>query len=58
MQKCNFNKVALQVYYNYIFAWVFFCKFAGYFQNTFLQEHLWRDASKQRQMTPLLCLNC
>ena len=35
MQKCNFNKVALQFYWNHSFAWVFSCKFAAYFQNTF-----------------------
>ena len=27
-------------------AWVFFYKFATYFQNAFLQEHLWRAASE------------
>ena len=26
-------------------AWVFSCKFAAYFQNTFSWEHLWRAAS-------------
>ena len=26
-------------------AWVFSCKFAAYFQNTFPQEHLWTAAS-------------
>ena len=31
-----------------ISAWVFSCKFAAYFQNTFLQEHLWRAASNWR----------
>ena len=25
-------------------AWVFSCKFAAYFQNTFSQEHLWKTA--------------
>ena len=37
---CDFNKVAKQVYRNHTFlAWVFFCKFAAYFQNTFSKEH-------------------
>ena len=35
MPKCNFNKVALQLYWNHTSAWVFSCKFAAYFQNTF-----------------------
>ena len=26
-------------------AWVFFCKFAAYFENTFSKEHLWTAAS-------------
>ena len=29
-------------------AWVFSCKFAAYFQNIFLQKHLWRAASFKR----------
>ena len=33
--KCNFNKVALQLYWNHSLAWVFSCKFAAYFWNTF-----------------------
>ena len=45
MLKCDFNKVAKQVYWNGTLAWVFCCKFAGYFQNNFFQEHLWRAAS-------------
>ena len=35
MPKCDFNKVALQIYWNHTSAWVFSCKFAAYFQNTF-----------------------
>ena len=35
MFKCNFNKVAKQFYWNHTLAWVFSCKFAAYFQNTF-----------------------
>ena len=35
MPKCNFNKVAMQFYKNHTLAWVFSCKFATYFQNTF-----------------------
>ena len=40
MPKCDFNKVA-----NNTSAYVFPCKFAEYFQNTFSKEHLWRVAS-------------
>ena len=36
MPKCNFNKVALQLYQNHTSAWMFSCKFAAYFQNIFL----------------------
>ena len=32
--KCDFNKVAKQLYWNRTSIWVFFCKFAAYFQNT------------------------
>ena len=35
MPKCDFNKVALQLYWNHTSAWVFPCKFAACFQNTF-----------------------
>ena len=35
MPKCDFNKVALQLYWNCTSAWVFSCKSAAYFQNTF-----------------------
>ena len=35
MLKCDFNKVALQLYWNRTSAWVSSCKFAAYFQNTF-----------------------
>ena len=35
MAKCDFNKVAKQLYFNQISAWAFFFKFATYFQNTF-----------------------
>ena len=31
MPKCNFDKVALQLYWNRTSAWVFSCKFAAYF---------------------------
>ena len=41
LPKCDFNKVA-----NLTSAWVFSCKFAAYFQNTFFQKHLWMAASE------------
>ena len=34
MPKCDFNKIALQLYWNHTLALVFSCKFAVYFQNT------------------------
>ena len=36
---------AKQLYWNNTSAWMFSCKFAAYFQNTFSWEHLWVDAS-------------
>ena len=33
--KCDFNKVALQLYCNNTSAWVFFSKLGAYFQNNF-----------------------
>ena len=35
MSKCDFSKVVLQSYWNHTSVWVFSCKFAVYFQNTF-----------------------
>ena len=48
MKKCDFNKVAKQFYWNHTSAWVFSCKFAAYFQNTFSSEHLRTAASNTR----------
>ena len=45
MPKCDFNKVAKQLYWNLTLAWMFSYDFAPYFQNTFSQEHLWGAAS-------------
>ena len=50
MPKCDFNKVANQLYWNHIAVWVFCCKFATYFQNTFSKEHLWRTASDRTEI--------
>ena len=48
MSKCDFNKVALQLFWNRTSTWVFSCKFATYFQNTFqlrtpLNGCFWRE---------------
>ena len=40
MPKWDLNKIALNTS-----TWVFSCKFAAYFQNTFFWEHLWVAAS-------------
>ena len=45
MRKWDFNKVGKQLYGNHTSAWVFSCKFAAYFLNIFLQEHLRGTAS-------------
>ena len=44
MPKCDFNKVAKQLHWNQTLAWVFSCKFAAYFQNTFFKNllHIFR----------------
>ena len=34
MPKCDFNKVAKQLYWNHTSVWVLSCKLATYFQNT------------------------
>ena len=44
MPKCNFNKVAKQLYLNHTLAWVYSCIFAVYFQNIFSSEHPWTAA--------------
>ena len=46
MSKCDFNKVTKQPYWNYTPAWLFFCKFTAYYQNTFSYEHLRVAASE------------
>ena len=35
MPKCDFNKIVKQLYWNHTSAWVLYCKFAAYFQDTF-----------------------
>ena len=45
MPKSDFNKVALQLYENHTWTWVFSSKIVASFQNTFSQEHLWKTAS-------------
>ena len=46
MPKCDFNNAAKKLYWNRTSAWVFSCKFAAYFPNTFSWEHLWVAASE------------
>ena len=58
MPKCDFNKVALQLYWNHTSAWVFSCKFAAYFQNTFSKEHLWMAAPGLGRTKVNLKLTC
>ena len=56
MLKCNFNKVAKQLYRNHTSAWVFSCKFAAYFQSTFSEEQLWTAASVAHKLTRIWIL--
>ena len=46
MPEWDFNKIAKELYWNHTSEWVFSCKFAEYFQNTFSKEHPWRAASQ------------
>ena len=46
LPKCDFNKVAKQLYWNRTSAWVFSCKLAAYFQKNFSSEHLLMAASE------------
>ena len=39
MPKCDFNKVAKQLYWNHTSAWVFSCRFAAYFQNNYFPKN-------------------
>ena len=48
MPQCDVNKAALQLNCNQTSAWVFSCKLAPYFQNTFSKEHLWRAVFVQQ----------
>ena len=43
-QKCDFNNVTKQFYWNLTSTWVFSCKIAKYFENFFLEEHLLETA--------------
>ena len=53
IQRCSWEKELhwktlkniIQLYWNCTSAWMFSCKFAAYFQNSFSQEHLWTAAS-------------
>ena len=56
MPKQNFNKVALQHYWNRTSAWVFSFKCAAYFHNTFSKVHVWRGASDHSMVTEIF--NC
>ena len=38
MAKCDFNKIAKKFYWNHTCTWVFSCKSAVYFQNTFFKN--------------------
>ena len=50
MPKCDFNHVALQLYWNHTSAWAFSCKSAAYFKNTFSYEHLLVSASELKKV--------
>ena len=45
MPKCDFNKVAKQIFSNHTSAWEFFCKCVVHFLEHLFIEHLWTTAS-------------
>ena len=45
MPKCDYSNVALQLYWNHVSEWVFFCKVHEYFQKTFSNKRLRMAAS-------------
>ena len=51
--KYDFNKVAKQFYINHNSVWMFSCKLAACFQNTFSWEHLWRAASEHEKQSAM-----
>ena len=53
----NWNGSALQLYWNHTSTWVFSCKFATYFQNTFSKEHLWMATSFLLLLSDISCVN-
>ena len=57
MPTWDFNKFALQIFWNHTLAGVFSSKFDAYFQNAFSKEHLWRATSVVRcSCCPLITL--
>ena len=40
MPKCDFNEVALRLYWNHTLTCVFSCEFGAYFKNSFFYKHL------------------
>ena len=44
-----------QLYWNLTLSWVFSCKFAACFRNTFSWEHLWRAASEVDNSCLITC---
>ena len=49
MPKCNFNKVALQLYWNRTSVWVFSCKFTAYFRIPFSKNTSERQLLEVKQ---------
>ena len=49
IRKCNFDKVAKQLYWNRTSTSVFSCKFVTYFQITFSEKDRWMAASVRQK---------
>ena len=56
MPKCDFNKIPNQLFWNHTFPWMFSCKFAAYFRNTFPKNNsgglLPYSATSLKERTP------
>ena len=55
-EKCDLNKVALQLYLSQTFSLIFSCKFTAYFQKTYIRTHL-ETKTKIIQVTRLVLVS-
>ena len=58
ISKCDFSKVAKQLYWNHAPESVFSCKFAALFLENYSLENLWRSLSGNRIEVSWMDINC